>query len=148
MDCSTNDYLFPMSAEVYYPITEVGPYGNVIRQWIFDKTVTCQFVPAGSSSKEEIKPEILITQDTLLVGRVKGDIRISTRNDPNALTNIIVTNIRDSACNELYTETAGARSGKSTIFEVATQQPHAGPFGGIDFYKVVLRKSENQSTEV
>jgi hypothetical protein len=137
-----------MSAEVYYPITEVGPYGNTIRQWVFDQTVPCQFVPAGSDSKEEVKPEILITQDTLLVGRVKNDIRISKRNDPNALTNIIVTNIRDGSCNELYTETTGPRAGKSTIFEVATQQPYVGPFGGIDFHKIVLRKSENQATEV
>lgn len=148
MDCNTNDYMFPMSAEIYYPITEVNAYGNIKRQWVFDKTVSCQFVPAGSDSKEEVKPEILITQDTILVGRVKNDIRMSQRGEPNALTNIILTNIRDGACNELYTETAGPRAGKSTIFEIATQQPYVGPFGGIDFYKLVIRKSENQATDV
>lgn len=137
-----------MSAEVYYPITEVGEYGTINRQWVFDKTISCSFVPAGSDSKEEIRPEILITQDTLLVGRTKEDIRISSRNSNNSINDIILTNLRDSACNELYVETAGPRAGKSTIFEVATQQPHIGPFGGIEFHKLVIRKSENQATDV
>jgi len=148
MDCNTNDYLFPMVIDIYYPITDVGPYGNSNRQWIFDKSVPCHILPAGSNSKEEIRPDILITQDTLLTGRVKSDIRISSRNEPNAITNILLTNLRDAECNELYVETSGPRTGKSTIFEAATQQPYLGAFGGIEFYKVVLRRSENQATDV
>ena len=45
-------------------------------------------------------------------------------------------------------ETSGPRSGKSTIFEVATQEPYVGPFGGIEYYNLVIRRSENQAVDV
>lgn len=148
MDCNTNDFMFPMVADIYYPVVDQGAYGNVKKTWILDKSVACNFAPAGSAFKEEVKPNVAITQDKLLLGRVKKDIRITSTEDRKAMTNVIVTNIRDKNCNQLYLETAGPRSGKATIFEVATQEPYAGPFGNVEFYKVVLRRSENQASDV
>lgn len=148
MDCNTNDFMFPMIADVYYPVIEQSAYGNVNKTWILDTSIIGNFTPAGSAFKEEVKPNVAITQDKLLLGRVKKDIRITSTADRKAMTNVIVTNIRDKNCNPLYVETAGPRSGKSTIFELATQEPYAGPFGNTEFYKVVLRRSENQAVDV
>ena len=89
-----------------------------------------------------------ITQESLLLGRVKSDIRVSSRDSRNSITNIIVTNIRDRNCNEIYVETSGPRAGKPTIFEVATSEPFVGPFGGVEYYKIVIRRSENQAVDV
>jgi hypothetical protein len=89
-----------------------------------------------------------VTQDVLLVGRVRGDLRFSSREDGNSIINVIITNIRDSNCNPIYLETAGPRAGRSTIFEVATQEPFVGPFGSVEYYKVVLRRSENQASDL
>jgi len=66
----------------------------------------------------------------------------------NAITNVIVTNIKDKNCNPIYLETSGIRNGKSTIFEIATQEPFVGPFGNVEYYKVILRRSENQAADV
>jgi hypothetical protein len=110
--------------------------------------VACSFTPAGSAFKEEMKPNIDLTQDSLLLGRVKKDLRISSLDKMTAITNDVVTNIKDQNGNEIYVETAGTRAGKSTIFEVATIQPFVGPFGSIDHYRVVLRRSENQGVNV
>lgn len=148
MDCNTNDYMYPMAADIYYPIVEQGALGNVKKSWILDRSVAVNVNPAGSAFKEEVVPNVNITKDTLLIGRIKQDIRVSSRKENNAITNVIVTNIRDRTCNEIYLETSGTRAGKSTIFEIATQEPFVGPFGDIEYYKIVLRRSENQAADI
>lgn len=148
MQCEGKDFVFPMQVDVYYPLVEQGAYGNVKKQWIIDKTIACHFTTAGLKGKEEIVPNVNITQDTLLIGRVKSDIRISNLDSKNSMTNIVLTNIQDRNCNPVYIESAGPRAGKSTIFEVASQEPFLGPFGNVDYYKLVLRRSENQAVDV
>jgi hypothetical protein len=142
------DFIFPMEADVYHPIVEQGALGNVKKTWVLDRTIACNLAPAGTAWKEEVKPNINITQDGILMGRVKDDIRFSSRESGNAITNVIITNIRDKNCNPLYIETSGPRAGKSTIFEVATNEPFAGPFGNVEYYKLVIRRSENQAADV
>jgi hypothetical protein len=142
------DFMFPMEADVYHPIVEQGALGNVKKTWVLDRTIACSLAPAGTAWKEEVKPNVNITQDGILMGRVKEDIRFSSREAANAITNVIVTNIRDKNCNPLYVETSGPRAGKSTIFEIATNEPFAGPFGNVEYFKLVIRRSENQAADV
>jgi hypothetical protein len=148
MQCEGKDFMFPMQVDVFYPIVEQGTYGNVKKQWILNKIVACHFTTAGLKAKEEITPNVNITQDTLLIGRVKSDIRISNLDAGTSLTNILLTNIQDRNCNNIYTETTGPRAGKSTLFEVASQEPFVGPFGRVEYYKLVLRRSENQAVDI
>lgn len=142
------DFAFPMEADIFYPIVEQGPLGNIKKTWILDKAIAINVNPAGAAFKEEVIPNVNITKDTLLIGRVKNDIRISSREANNAITNVIVTNIKDKNCNPIYVETSGIRNGKSTIFEIATQEPFVGPFGNVEYYKIILRRSENQGVDV
>jgi len=146
--CETPDFAFPMQADVYHPIVEQGIYGEVKKTWILDRTIACSFTASGTALKEEIVPNINITQDKILLGRAKTDIRISSLEARNSITNVIITNIRDKNCNEIYLETSGPRAGKSTIFEIATQDPFVGPFGNTEYYKLVIRRSENQAVDV
>lgn len=148
MICEQPDYIFPMQADVYYPIVEQGPYGNVKKSWIHDRTIAANFNSAGSATKEEVVPNVNITQKSILIGRCKTDIRVSSLDSNNAMTNIILTNIRDKNCNEIYVETSGPRAGKSTIFEIATQEPFVGPFGGVEYYNLLIRRSENQAVDI
>lgn len=146
--CETPDFVFPMQADVFYPIVEQGTYGNLKKQWILDRTIVCNLTPAGSAFGEEVKPKVNIVQEGLLMGRTKTDIRISTQESNNSITNIIVTNIRDRYGNPIHLETSGPRAGKSTIFEVATNEPYVGPFGSVEHYNLVLRRSENQAVDL
>lgn len=145
---SGTTFIYPLLADIYYPVVEQGAYGNVKKQWILDKTITCNFSAAGSASKEEVKPNVNITKETVLVGRARNDIRVSTLEEGMSITNVIITNIRDANCNPIYTETSGVRKGKSTIFEIASQEPTVGPFGSVEYYKLVIRRSENQAADV
>lgn len=146
--CETTDFMFPMMADIYYPIVDQGAYGNLKKSWVLDRTVVCQFNVAGTAFKEEIRPEVKLLQDTSLIGRVKTDIRFSSNEEKNALTNIIVTNIRDKNGNIIYLETSGPRSGQPTIFELATFDPLLGPFSNIEYYKIILKRSENQAVDL
>jgi hypothetical protein len=146
--CEETSFIFPMLADIYYPIVDQGPYGNVQKTWIHDKTIACNFNSAGTAWKEDIKPNANITQDSVMLGRVKSDIRFSSTESQNSITNIIVTNIKDRNLNDAYLETAGPRAGKSTLFEVATIEPFMGPFGSVEYYKVIIRRSENQAVDL
>jgi len=146
--CEDTSIIFPMLADIYYPIVDQGAYGNVKKNWIHDKTIACNFSSAGSAFKEDVKPNVNITQDTIMLGRAKTDIRFSANNNQNSVTNVIVTNIKDKNLNEIYLETAGPRAGKSTLFEVATVEPFTGPFGSVEYYRIVIRRSENQAVDL
>jgi hypothetical protein len=137
-----------MLADVYYPLVEQGAYGNVKRNWVLDKTIACQLNKAGMANKQEIRPEVKLLQDSALVGRVRTDIRFSSDEEKNALTNIIITNVRDKNGNVIYLETSGPRSGQPTIFEFVTFEPLVGPFGNVEHYKIVVKRSENQGTDL
>lgn len=146
--CETTDFLFPMLADVYYPIVEQGAYGEITRNWVLDKTIACQFNTAGTANKEELRPEVKLLQDSALIGRVKSDIRFSSEEQKNALTNILITNVRDKNGNLVYIETSGARAGQPTLFELATFDPFLGPFGNVEFYRIILKRSENQAVDL
>lgn len=146
--CETPDFIFPMCIDVFYPSVEQGIYGNVKKTWMHDRTMVASISAAGSAFKEEVTPNVNITQESLLIGRTKTDIRISSRQANNSITNILVSNIKDKAGNSVYVETAGPRSGKPTLFEVATVEPVVGPFGRVEYYKIVIRRSENQAVEI
>jgi len=147
-ECEPMGFMFPMQADIYYPKVEQSAYGTITKDWGLDRTIACSFTTAGTAFKEEVQPRVDITQDSLLIGRSKTDVRFSSVGEGHALTDIVITNIKNSEGVELYIETSGPRNGKSTIFEIATVQPHTGAFGKIEFYKVILRRSENQGTEV
>lgn len=148
LGCSTTDFLYPLKADVYYPIVEQGAYGNLTKKWVLDRTIECNFAPAGAASSEEVKPNAKINIDTSLLGRTKNDLRITSRDSKESITNVVITNIRTNSHEPIYLETAGPRVGKSTIFEIASNEPIVGPFGNIEFYKLVIRRSENQATDL
>jgi len=146
--CETTDFLFPMLADVYYPIVEQGAYGDVKRNWVLDKSISCAFVASGLKNKKDIQPDAKLNIDNALNGRVRTDIRFSSEDERNALTNILITNIRDNNSNVIYLETSGSRSGQPTIFELATFEPVVGPFGSVEYYKIIVKRSENQGTDI
>jgi hypothetical protein len=146
--CEKTNVFYPLLADIYYPSVEQGAYGNVSKVWMIDATIACSFATPSSKSKQDLTPNPNITLNSILVGRTKSDIRISSRQAANAITNVIISNIRDTAGNPIYLETSGPRAGKSTIFEIATNEPILGPFGKVEYYKVVIRRSENQGVDV
>lgn len=148
MDCGSKDPLYPIQADIFYPEVSQGAYGSVSKSWMKDRTLACSLGPAGSRFKEELTPNVDINLESLLVGRFKEDIRFSKDQKGKAMTNIIISNVKDRNCQDVYIEPSGPRKNQSTIFEVATVTPHIGVFGKVEYYKVILRRSENQAVDV
>jgi hypothetical protein len=140
--------MFPMQASLYHPIVNQGDFGAIKKHWVLDRIFACNFSSGGTAFKEEVKPNVNITQNSILIGRSKSDIRISLLESKNALTNILISDIKDQEGNLIYMETSGPRSGKGTLFEIATYEPFTGPFGVVDSYKLVIRRSENQAGDL
>lgn len=148
MICEATDTVFPLLADVYYPIVDQGGYGNIKKKWVLDRTVACNFANEPTGSKEDVKPNVNITRDFVVSGRTRTDLRVSDREQNNSITNILITNIRSANGSELFLETSGPRNGKSTMFEVSSNDPFIGPFAAIDYYRVVLSRSENQAIDI
>jgi hypothetical protein len=146
--CEKTDFMYPLLADVFYPIVEQGAYGNVKKQWILDRTIAVALNPAGRKYQQQVQPNTNITLDNNLVGRTRNDILSSSRDALNAITNVIIANVRDTNGNIIYNESAGIRAGKSTIFEIATFTPIVGAFGSTDYYKIVVSRSDNQAADI
>jgi hypothetical protein len=146
-ECDTPDFMFPLLADVFYPIVKQNSYGQPQKEWVFDRSVSCDFSGLKRSSRltEDVKPNAFIVLENQLDGRTKSDLRYSARNESNAITGILVTNIRTSTGQLVYKESAGPRAGKGTIYEVATITPFVGPSNTIEHYSVILRRAENQA---
>ena len=107
--------------------------------------ITCNATSVGGLGSEDVKPDSFLKYENKLIARTKEEPRLSSNNANNATTNILITNIRDASDNIIYKETAGVRSGKGTIYEVATVEPFTGPFGYTEYYKMLWRRAENQT---
>lgn len=145
INCETPDFMYPMLADLYYPMITQGVFGEIKKDWVFDRTIVCNATPVGGVGEEDIKPEVFLQYENKLIARTKTDIRISSNQTQDAITNLLITNIRSSNGQLIYKETAGPRASKGTIYEVATLEPFIGPFGNIEYYKVLLRRTENQA---
>jgi hypothetical protein len=145
VNCEATDFLYPMKADIYYSIISQNSYGQPKKEWIFDRTVVCNATPLGGAGKEDIKPEVFLQNDGKLLSRVKSDPRTSSTESNYAITNILATNIRNAQDSVIYKETSGPRSGRATIFEFGTVEPFTGPFGNVEYYKLLWRRTENQS---
>ena len=120
-------------------------YGQASRNWFYDRTVICNDTSLGGAGTEQIKPEAFLQHENKLIARVKADPRRSSTETENAINNILITNIRNANDELIYRETGGSRSGRGTIYEVATVDPFSGPFGSVEYFKVLLRRTENQT---
>ena len=143
--CPETDFMYPMMADIYYPVISQTDYGQATKKWILDRTIILNATPVGGAGQEDIKPEIFLQYENKLVSRVKEDPRMSTSNGSNAITNILIANIRNAQEVLIYKETAGVRAGRGTIYELGTVEPFTGPFGSVEYYKMLLRRAENQT---
>jgi hypothetical protein len=141
----TTDFVYPMLADVYYPIITQGPFGEILKEWVFDRTISCNATTVGGAGSEQIKPDMFLQYEDKLVVRSRGDLRIKSNLSQEATTNILVTNIRLSHGQLIYKETAGPRAGKGTIYEIGTLDPFTGPFNNIEYYKMLWRRTESQA---
>ena len=143
--CPETDFLYPLKADIYYSILKQNAYGQAQKEWVYDRTIICSAKSYSSGTREDIKPDVFLQNENLLSASTKNDPRVSSIDENYAITNILISNIRDAYDNIIYKETAGPRNGKGTIYEVATVSPFISPFGSIEHFSMVWRRTESQA---
>ncbi len=53
-DCTTTDFLYPMKADLYYPVITQTQYGQASRTWFYDRTIICNATSVGGAGTEQI----------------------------------------------------------------------------------------------
>lgn len=144
------DFFFPLKADIYYPQESQDEYGAINKKWDFDQTIGCSFhgILEKSSDKNfgyEETNEHFYMLDTILYGRFKKDPRKSSSGLYYPVSNVLIVNVRGACDNNPYfIETDGDYVGEPTIFEIKTCQPFINPFGNIEYYKMVINRSDRQ----
>lgn len=141
MFCNTT---LPLKADVYYSTPTQNSFGQVEKTWAFDQTIRCALNMSTNYKDQQIQADQMFWVQDILGGRTLVDPRISSDGTMYAMTDVVVTNIRNDKDVEIYVETSGVREGNSTIFEVAGVLPHNGPFGDVDYYKMIIKRSDMQ----
>lgn len=145
MNCESTDFIYPMLADIYYPMITQNTYGQVKKEWVLDRTVAVNAEPLTRKAIQDMQPAVFLQFEGKLVARTKSDPRVSTHDNNNAITNILISNVRLPNGEMVYKETAGPRNGKGTIYEIATIEPFVGGLQNIEYYQMLWRKAENQS---
>lgn len=146
--CDTTDFMFPLLADIYYPIVSQTAYGDINRKWVLDRSIALQVGKQRTKGRSQIPTGVELMQDNILIGRARTDIRYGAAGDSHPMTDVLITNIRTSAGDPIYNETSGPRNGKTTLFEIKTNEPTVGPFGDVEFFSIVIKRSENQGVDV
>lgn len=142
-NCEVTSFLYPMLADIYYPVITQSEYGKAVKDWIFDRTVSCN--AESFSNKEEMTPAVFLQYEGKIKARSASDLRVSSKKENNSITNILVANIRLPGDNLVYRETAGPRSGRGTIYEISSFEPFVGGLQTVEYYQMTWRRSENQT---
>lgn len=145
MNCESTDFIYPLLADIYYPIITQNGYGQTKKEWVLDRTVSVNAEPLTRKAIQDMQPSVFLQFEGKLSARTKKDPRVSSQKENNAITNILITNVRFPNGEIVYLETAGPRNGKGTIYEVATIEPFVGGLQTIEYYQMLWRKAENQS---
>ena len=140
-----HDNLFSMSMDIYYSTESQDKFGKEVKEWKFDRTVSGYAELLVEVEADSLKNNVFFEYSNKLIGRTKIDPRISFEGINYPITSILITNIVDSKNGtEFYTESAGERSGESTIFEVMAVEPYVNPWNEIEYYKILFNRSDRQ----
>jgi hypothetical protein len=145
-----DDILFPMTAEVYYAQTTQNDYGNIVKNWVFDRTVYCSVISElsnrGFAGELKTKGQDLI-YDSNAFFRTKEDLRKKTNGSYVPITGIAITNIKDPAGNNVWingqnlSNSAGAIK---TKYEIKTIVPTFNYDHTLRHFRIFISKSQIQ----
>lgn len=143
MNCSS--ILFSMEADIFYPSTEQDKYGAEQKTWMYDQTLKGYFEILGAVDKDALKTGKFYEYQDKLIGRTKSDPRESSEGFYYAITDILVSRIKDiKTKKEYYIESVGERESLSTVYEVFAIEPYVNPWNKVEYYKIFLNRSDTQ----
>lgn len=149
LDGNALDPFLTMLCDVYYATETQDKFGALVKTWTFDRSVKSELYMLDKISDRNNftfdDPEFYRINN-MLRGRAQEDIRKDKTGIYHPLSHILVTNARTTGCAgaSIYVSTNGDTVGKPIIYAVSTCNPFAGIFGTVEYYKVTLKRADNQ----
>jgi hypothetical protein len=137
--------IMAMDIDVYYGDSEQDDYGRENNTWTFDQTLTGYIEILGAVSQDALKVGTFFEYKDKLIGRAESDPRINSAGVAYPITSILITNIRDKKSQvPFYNEVYGERAGLPSLYEVFAIEPYVNPWNQIEYWKIMLNRSETQ----
>ncbi len=144
------DLLFPMTAEIYYAQTSQQDYGNISKNWVFNRSVNCSMISdlSNKSFSGELKTkggDFIYESNAFF--RTPEDLRKDSSGTYHPITAIAITNIKDPAGNDVWingqnlTNSAGAIK---TKYELKTIIPTFDYNHNLRHFRIFISKSQIQ----
>jgi hypothetical protein len=138
-----DDIFYPMSAEIFYAETKQDDFGTMKRTWVFDRVVPCSAISAMSDKtlNSELKSTSSFFQyNSDIAFRTSEDLQRKKGKTYFPITEILITNIKDSNGQYVWTEWEDVR----TQYEVQSFVPSYNSFHAVHFYRGYLTRSTKQ----
>lgn len=151
---SLDDILYPMTADIYFADESQADYGNIVRNWKFDRTVSCSAITglSGRNLNGELSvKDRIIEYNSSIYFRTNEDIRKDSGNKYHPINAIAITNIRDANGDPTWINTENLKTKAETVktkYEVKTVVPSFDMFHNIGMYRVFLSRSGNQKWDI
>ena len=144
------EILFPMKADIYYSNTVQTQYGNVAKEWIFDRQVKCSMITdmADRSFTDELKTKGTdFIYDSNAYFRCPEDIRKDKNGRYHPITAIAITNAVDPNGEKVWINGQNLRleeGAVSTKYEIKTIVPTFDFNHNLRHWRIFLTKTQNQ----
>lgn len=139
IDIDIIDGVLSMKMDIYVQKTRQTDSGQIIKTWIYDRTMYCHAKGTISNSVTARNGDRQIFDN-----RYKNDQMVQVRTKTRLSLKEKITNIRDSDGNPIWTE-EDYPTDTPTVFELVGTTPITDPFGKIVAYNSALKRSENQT---
>jgi len=139
---SLNELYYPMTADVYYSTQKQNDFGEIERSWQKDRTIKCSAIKERPDSK--IRPalhsEKFLEYDFRINMRTDSDVQTSSDDIVYPVTEILISNIRDSLGNPVWNEIKN----KETNFEIEAIEPMFNELHNLNGYRMLIARSDRQ----
>jgi hypothetical protein len=136
-----------MNAEIYIQQNTQGSSGNIIREWVYDRTIDCKVEPikaGGALNRSDNK-----TFDYGPDNSYQERFQLKMKSPQPLSRRWRVSGIKDISGNSIYKEID--RYGQpDMIFEVTASHAELDPFGRISYYETTIQRvlvQQNDSTD-
>lgn len=140
-----NDLLYPMTADVYYATESQNDFGEIIKDWVKDRTIQCSVSKRSPTRiSNVVENGKFIEYDTDIHFRTAEDILTSTDDNIYHITDIFIKDIKDSKGLLIWKESEY----EGTVFEIRAIEPMLNMFSVLDSYRINLMRSDQQDFNV
>ena len=138
-----SDFMYPMTADIYYSTSEQSSFGEMVNTWSFDRVINCSAIKErpDSAIANAISSEKFIEYSYKINFRTADEILKSSDDISYSVTEILITNIKDPSGKVVWFEILD----EPTVFEIGNVEPMFDAFHNFFGYRIFLRRAVDQS---